>query len=80
MFSLKKNRVQLRIKKRAYLILSDWKSEKGHRATVCESQRGLLTQIDRDIMNSVRGMTTDLVVIVINDRPVKIENANDVLC
>lgn len=40
----------------------------------------LLTQIDRDVMKSVRGTTTDLAVIIINGRRVKIEDANDVLC
>lgn len=60
--------------------MSGWKSGNGHHATVCESQRDLLTQIDRDVMNSVRGTTTDLVVIIINGSRVKIEDANDVLC
>lgn len=60
--------------------MSGWKSGNGHRVTVCESQRDLLTQIDRDIMDNVRGPMTDPAVIIINGSRVKIEDANDVLC
>lgn len=67
--------------KRAYIISTSCQAGNLEMdTTVCESQRDLLTQIDRDIMDSVRGTTTDPAVIVINGSHVKIEDANDVLC